>query len=60
MGPRYGKRDPYHGTHIFRVPFENGSGMGPAYHQGVPLLRVPENRIDRFGDRGECQLYYPP
>ena len=42
MGPPYGKRAPYHGTHIFRDSY--GSGMGivwEAYHKGVPLLGVP-------------------
>ena len=28
--------------HIFRDSY--GSGMGPAYHKGVPLLGVPENQ----------------
>ena len=47
MGPAYGKRDPYHGTHIFRDSY--GSGMGilwEASHKGVPLLGVPENPIE--------------
>ena len=49
MGPPYGKRAPYHGTHIFRDSY--GSGMGivwEAYHKGVPLLAVPGNPIDHW------------
>ena len=42
MGPAYGKRDPYYGTHIFRDSYGNGMGIvWEAYHKQVPLLGVP-------------------
>ena len=44
MGPPYGKRDPYYGTHIFResnMAVGLGNSMGPSL--GPMSLGVPEN-----------------